>query len=286
MQWSHERGTVHRQRLPKTNGVTTTLRAVLRHLPGDVAARIYTADDVGADEPEYLSLRAAGMGIPFYREMRMHWPRFGAFLAKARADRLDVIQYTTPGPVGLAARYVSGKLGLPMVGSLSHAPLRVHRGAQRVAPARPGDAHLPALGLRPLRHGAGAVTGNRTPARRRRLPRRSTAGLGARGRYAHLHARGALRAILRHPIANLVRRWNWKAALVSALSRARLFFVVNLPAGRSAAIAALVTELVSRGATSDRRVARATPPCGGLRLAEGQSRDLRDLRGPPSAARQ
>ena len=286
--------------------MTTTLRAVLRHLPGDVAARIYTADDVGADEPEYLSLRAAGMGIPFYREMRMHWPRFGAFLAKARADRLDFIHYTTPGPVGLAARYVSGKLGLPMVGSLSHAPLRVHRGAQRVAPARPGDAHLPALGLRPLRHGAGAVTGNRTPARRRlargarwrcrrAAARRHARGVGAgadgiRGRWRReMSAPGVpevLGAILRHPIANLVRRWNWKAALVSALSRARLFFVVNLPAGRSAAIAALVTELVSRGATSERRVARATPPGGGLRLAEGLSRDLRDLRGPPSAARQ
>ena len=101
----------------KTNGVTTTLRAVLRHLPGDVAARVYTADDVGADEPDYLALRAAGIGIPFYREMRMHWPRFGAFLARARADRLDVIHYTTPGPVGLAARYVAGKLALPMVGS-------------------------------------------------------------------------------------------------------------------------------------------------------------------------
>ena len=137
----------------KTNGVTTTLRAVLRHLPGDVAARVYTADDVGADGPDYLSLRAAGTGIPLYRKIRMHWPRFGAFLATARADRLDVIHYTTPGPVGLAARYVAGKLGRPMVGSF-HAAFRVHRGAQRIAPAR-----------------------------RRGLPRRSAAGVGARGRY-------------------------------------------------------------------------------------------------------
>jgi glycosyltransferase involved in cell wall biosynthesis len=76
----------------------------------------FTADDVGADRPDYLSLRAPGIGIPFYREMRMHWPRFGAFLDRARADRLDVIHYTTPGPVGLAARYVAAKLGLPMIG--------------------------------------------------------------------------------------------------------------------------------------------------------------------------
>jgi glycosyltransferase involved in cell wall biosynthesis len=101
----------------KTNGVTTTLRAVLRHVPGDIAARVYTADDIGADQPDYLSLRAPGIGIPFYREMRLHWPRFGAFLEQARANRLDVIHYTTPGPVGLAARYVAATLGLPMVGS-------------------------------------------------------------------------------------------------------------------------------------------------------------------------
>ena len=100
----------------KTNGVTTTLRAVLQ-MPGDVAARVYTADDTGADEPDYLALRAPGIGIPFYREMRLHWPRVRAFLAQARIDRLDLIHYTTPGPVGLAARYVAAKLRLPMVGS-------------------------------------------------------------------------------------------------------------------------------------------------------------------------
>jgi glycosyltransferase involved in cell wall biosynthesis len=101
----------------KVNGVTTTLRAVLRHLPADIAARVYTADDAGCDDADYLSLPAPGIGIPFYPEMRMHWPRFGAFLARARADRLDLIHYTTPGPVGLAARYVGWRMGIPMVGS-------------------------------------------------------------------------------------------------------------------------------------------------------------------------
>jgi hypothetical protein len=49
--------------------------------------------------------------------MRMHWPRLYAFLAQVRADRLDLIHDTTPGPVGLAARHVAAKLRLPMVGS-------------------------------------------------------------------------------------------------------------------------------------------------------------------------
>lgn len=101
----------------KVNGVTTTLRAVLRHLPADISARVYTADDEGRDDADYLSLPAPGVGIPFYPEMRMHWPRFAAFLARARADRLDLIHYTTPGPVGLAARFVAWRMGIPMVGS-------------------------------------------------------------------------------------------------------------------------------------------------------------------------
>lgn len=59
-----------------------------------------------------------------------------------------------------------------------------------------------------------------------------------------------LAALLRDPLTGFVRRWNWKAALLSAVSRAALFFVVNLPAGRQAAVAALLTELAFRGVTS------------------------------------
>jgi glycosyltransferase involved in cell wall biosynthesis len=101
----------------KVNGVTTALRAVLRHAPDDVDARVYTADDVGCDAPDYLALRSPGIGIPFYAEMRMHWPRVARFVAHAREDRLDLVHFTTPGPVGLAARLVASRLGLPMVGS-------------------------------------------------------------------------------------------------------------------------------------------------------------------------
>lgn len=60
----------------------------------------------------------------------------------------------------------------------------------------------------------------------------------------------AIGDLLRHPIRHLVRRWNWKAAILSSVSRAALFFVVNLPAGRTAAVGALLTELAYRAATS------------------------------------
>lgn len=101
----------------KVNGVTTTLRAVLRHAPGDVRPRIYTCEHAAIDEPDYFAAKAVGIGIPFYREMTMFWPPLRRFLAQARRDRIDLVHFTTPGPVGLAAMYVSSTLGLPMIGS-------------------------------------------------------------------------------------------------------------------------------------------------------------------------
>lgn len=101
----------------KTNGVTTTLRAVLRWAPDDLRIRIYTAEDRDVDEPSYLALRSFGIGIPFYREMRMYLPRLGEYVRHARADGVALIHLTTPGPIGLAALYTANRLGLPMVGS-------------------------------------------------------------------------------------------------------------------------------------------------------------------------
>jgi glycosyltransferase involved in cell wall biosynthesis len=100
----------------KVNGVTTTLRAVLKFAPSDLHARVYTAGRAVA-RPDYLSLRSPGVNIPFYRGMRMYLPRFLAYVSHAKRDRIDLVHYTTPGPVGLAAMYVASRLGLPMVGS-------------------------------------------------------------------------------------------------------------------------------------------------------------------------
>ncbi len=49
-------------------------------------------------------------------------------------------------------------------------------------------------------------------------------------------------SLLRHPIETLVRRWNWKSAVLSALTRGGLFFFANLRAGVSAAIGAMLVE--------------------------------------------
>jgi len=101
----------------KINGVTTTFAAALRHVPAGMRLRIYTSATLAVDDHDYLAVRSVGVPIPFYGQMRMYLPRLRAFLKRARADRIDLIHLTTPGPIGLAALFVAWRLQLPLVGS-------------------------------------------------------------------------------------------------------------------------------------------------------------------------
>jgi glycosyltransferase involved in cell wall biosynthesis len=47
----------------------------------------------------------------------MYAPRLRALARQTAADGAAVVHVTTPGPIGLAGRYVAAKLGLPLVGS-------------------------------------------------------------------------------------------------------------------------------------------------------------------------
>lgn len=122
---SHRSGTLTRMHVAiftdndfeKVNGVTTTLRAVLKHAPPGIDVRVYTASDRAADQPQYFSVPSVGMPIPFYGEMRMYLPRLAAFRQAVAAAGTSVVHLTTPGPVGLAAMRIARQLKLPMVGS-------------------------------------------------------------------------------------------------------------------------------------------------------------------------
>lgn len=59
-----------------------------------------------------------------------------------------------------------------------------------------------------------------------------------------------LTRLARHPWDAVLRRWNWKSALLSAVTRAALFFGANLTAGWRAAAGAFLTELLFRACTS------------------------------------
>ena len=56
--------------------------------------------------------------------------------------------------------------------------------------------------------------------------------------------------LIRHPYQRLIRRWNWKSALLSSLVRGAIFFAVNLTVGWEAATAAFLTEFVFRATTA------------------------------------
>lgn len=101
----------------KVNGVTTALSALLRYAPPGVEPRVYTHSDRAVERPGYLALRAPGVGLPFCREMRVYLPRLRRLCARARADRVQLVHLTTPGPMGLAALHVAAALDLPLIGS-------------------------------------------------------------------------------------------------------------------------------------------------------------------------
>jgi hypothetical protein len=53
---------------------------------------------------------------------------------------------------------------------------------------------------------------------------------------------GALADIVRRPVTNLLTAWNWKAACISVLIRASVFFSTNLKSGRGSALRASLVE--------------------------------------------
>jgi hypothetical protein len=56
----------------------------------------------------------------------------------------------------------------------------------------------------------------------------------------------ALAETAAHPVRCLVRRWNWKAAVLSAAIRGSIFFWANLQAGSNAALRALLVDSLFR----------------------------------------
>lgn len=101
----------------KVNGVTTTLKAVLRCTPPDIDARLYTMSDDDVTTPTYVSSRSIGIGLPRYPQMKIYWPRLGPLSRALSRDSADVVHLTTPGPVGLAGRWLASRYRRPMVGS-------------------------------------------------------------------------------------------------------------------------------------------------------------------------
>src|SRR4029453_4659968 len=100
----------------KINGVTTTLKAGLGFGDRAIHPRVYAAAALGVGSPSYFAAASVGIGLPWYQEMRVYWPPLRAFARQLRRDRISILHVTTPGPVGLAARWLSKHLRLPLAG--------------------------------------------------------------------------------------------------------------------------------------------------------------------------
>ena len=101
----------------KVNGITNALRAVRRYAPEGVEPRIYTASDIEQHADGYFSPASWGCNLPWSRQMRVYWPPLARFARAMRADHIDVVHLTTPGPVGFAGRWLADRTGAPIVGS-------------------------------------------------------------------------------------------------------------------------------------------------------------------------
>ncbi|HYO82717.1 MAG TPA: hypothetical protein VES20_15030 [Bryobacteraceae bacterium] len=66
----------------------------------------------------------------------------------------------------------------------------------------------------------------------------------------HVTVGSVLTDIVRDPVRHLVKRWNWKSAVTSALMRGAIFFAANWSAGLNAAVGAMLTEFAWRTAVS------------------------------------
>jgi hypothetical protein len=70
------------------------------------------------------------------------------------------------------------------------------------------------------------------------------------GRHSGMTIHELMFGLITRPVDLVVRRWNWKAALFSSLTRGIIFLAANLTAGWRAAVGAMLAEWIYRALTS------------------------------------
>ncbi len=88
---------------PQVNGVVRTLQTTVEHLRE-------AGDDVEVVEPGQFRT----VPCPTYPEIRLSWRPYRALLERVTRSAPDVVHIATEGPLGLAARRVALRLGVPL----------------------------------------------------------------------------------------------------------------------------------------------------------------------------
>ena len=100
------------------NDVTATLRALLRHAPNGIRPSICTASEFGDGGSDYFAPRAFPGRGPMVAGVSLHVPRWWEYVHHVRRESIDAIHLATPGPLGVTARYVAWRTGLPLLASV------------------------------------------------------------------------------------------------------------------------------------------------------------------------
>lgn len=104
------------------NGVARFLRGMVADAAGAGDRRdlhVVTTQLAAELDPRWVHTVPARFEVPIpgYPMLRLAWPRRRKMLDLARAIHPEVIHVSTPGPVGLAGRWVARRLGVPLVGT-------------------------------------------------------------------------------------------------------------------------------------------------------------------------
>jgi glycosyltransferase involved in cell wall biosynthesis len=106
----------------EANGITASLTAALDCAPSSMRLRMYTVASQTIETGDYVALPSVLLPRSRVGRFAVYMPRFSSYIERARAERIDVVHLTTPGPMGLAGVLTAWRLRLPLIGSF-HADL-------------------------------------------------------------------------------------------------------------------------------------------------------------------
>jgi glycosyltransferase involved in cell wall biosynthesis len=103
----------------QTNGVAGTMRriAALRGI-GEFEVRVVTSTATRIDQPQVIDLEPEwSCPLPTSEHIELCFPSLLDVVNRVRDEEPDVVQLSTPGPVGLCGLVAARLLGIPVVGS-------------------------------------------------------------------------------------------------------------------------------------------------------------------------
>src|SRR5262249_8865292 len=102
---------------PQVNGVSRTLREVVRHMTSHVDSDQVIHPDYGQPPSEKDEFLVRSLNAPFYKELHLPYPPFGAVHRAIDEFRPDLVHIATEAMLGWSALRYSLRRRIPVVSS-------------------------------------------------------------------------------------------------------------------------------------------------------------------------